>query len=180
MHIILETARTILRQYSLEDVPVLMTILGDSDVMHFSIRGPMDEEAIRIFIEKTIEDYKKEGIGKWAIIDKQTKQLIGTCGLHKGPIDGIDYIELGYRLAKTYWGRGIGTEVAQAVRDYAFTVLKLEEIVSCIDKENIASWRVAEKIGMTYWKDGAYLGHRCMVYRIRKSDMHIVYRKIGA
>jgi len=173
MHIILETARTNLCQLTLDDVPALTLIMSDPDVMYFSIWGPMDEEATRIFVEKTVEAYKKDGFGKWAVIDKKTNRLIGYCGLYKESIDGAEHVELGYRLAKAYWGKGIGTEVAQAVCDYSFNVLKLEEVVSCIDKENIPSCRVAEKIGMTYWKEGAFFGQVCMIYRIEKGEVRV-------
>ena len=140
--------------------------------MRFSICGPLDIKGTTIFLEKTaIESYKEDGFGKWAVIDKDTNTLIGLCGLHNVDI-GTNEIktELGYRLAKDFWGKGLGTQAARAVRDYAFTTLKLNEIVSCIEKENLASIRVAEKVDMKFWKDGSLFGLPCKIYRITKSE----------
>lgn len=166
---ITETDRLILREFTINDVTELQKILSDKDVMHFSVWGPLDIESTRIFLEKIIESYKKHAFGKWAIIHKNTNTLIGYCGLLKEDI-GTNEIktELGYRLAKEFWGKGLGTEAARAVCSYAFTILNLSEIVSCIDKENIPSIRVAEKIGMSYWKDGFLFGEKCKIYKITK------------
>ena len=169
---ILETQNLILREFVMEDAPALQKILSDKDVMRFSIWGPLDLEATKIFLEKTaIESYKENGFGKWAVIHKDTNTLIGICGLLNEDI-GTNEIktELGYRLAKEFWGKGLGTEAARAVRDYAFTTLDLDEIVSCIDKENIPSIRVAEKNGMTFWKEGSLFGLPCQIYHITKSE----------
>ena len=169
---IIETKNLILREFVMEDAPALQKILSDKDVMRFSIWGPLDLEATKVFLEKTaIGSYKTDGFGKWAVIHKDTNTLIGNCGLLDEDIGSNEIkTELGYRLAKKFWGKGLGTEAARAVRDYAFTILNLDEIVSCIDKENIPSIRVAEKNGMTFWKDGLLFGQPCQIYRITKNE----------
>ena len=167
---IIETKNLILREFVMEDAPALQKILSDKDVMRFSIWGPLDLEATKVFLEKTaIGSYKTDGFGKWAVIHKDTNTLIGSCGLLNEDIGNNEIkTELGYRLAKEFWGKGLGTEAASAVRDYAFTTLQLDEIVSCIDKENAPSIRVAEKVGMKFWQNGSIFGKPCMIYRITK------------
>ena len=166
---IIETENLILREFVMDDALALQKILSDKDVMHFSIWGPLDIKGITIFLETTIESYKKNGFGKWAIIHKNTNTFIGYCGLQKEDIGENEIkVELGYRLAKEFWGKGFGTEAARAVCNYAFNTLQFNEIISCIEKENIPSIRVAEKNGMTYWKDGLLFGKQCQIYRIRK------------
>lgn len=163
---LLQTERTILRQFTVNDIPALMSIMGDLEVMRFSIAGPMSKEAVHLLIEETIKDYEKSNIGKWAIIEKSTNKLIGMCALSKTSIGTKEHFGIAYRLAKAYWNKGLTTEVVQAVCDYAFNILHVNEIVACIDKENIASVRVAEKVGLTYWKDGVFKNHACQIYRL--------------
>jgi ribosomal-protein-alanine N-acetyltransferase len=84
-----------------------------------------------------------------AIIHKDTQEFIGWCGL-----DHIDYRKINpvlfYLLKASYWGKGLATEAARAVIDYAFSELDLARIDSTTAYENIASKRVMEKIGMRY------------------------------
>jgi len=86
--------------------------------------------------------------------------VIGYCGLFFFPdIEGQAEVEIGYRLARSVWGKGYATEAAKAVRDYAFNVLRLERLIAMIDPSNIASIRVAEKIGMHYEKEVMFEGY---------------------
>ena len=168
---IIETKRLILREFTINDLTKLQKILSDKDVMLFSVWGPLDEKGTRIFLEKTFESYKKNGYGKWAVIDKEKNKLIGSCGLHNVDIgEGKMQTELGYRLAKNFWGKGLGAEAAKAMCKYGFKALHLREIISCIDKENVASIRVAEKIGMKHWKSGKMFGHECEIYKITDNE----------
>ena len=74
-----------------------------------------------------------------------------TCGLtHFPDINGRPEIEIGYRLARAHWGRGLATEAARAVRDYAFDTLRLPRLIALIDPANTASIRVAEKLAMRH------------------------------
>ena len=68
-------------------------------------------------------------------------------------IDGVEELEVAYLLARSAWGRGLGTEVATAIRDHAHRELGRDRLVSCIYPENASSIRVAEKISMRYEKD---------------------------
>lgn len=105
----------------------------------------------------------------WAIVEKETGKLVGYCGIHKVKINEVEEKdELAYRVYKKLWGKGFATEAAKAMSDYAFNVLKLPEIVSCIAHDNERSMRVAEKVGLTYWKEGVFKGKPCHVYRINK------------
>jgi ribosomal-protein-alanine N-acetyltransferase len=91
-------------------------------------------------------------LGLWATILKETNSFIGRCGLLPWNIDGQDEVEVAYMISKPYWGKGLGTEAAQAILDYGFTKLDLHRLVCLIDEDNIASTRVAEKIGMHFEK----------------------------
>lgn len=167
---ILETERLVLREFTMQDEKDLLPLFSDPDVMHFSVWGPLDNKGVKNFLEKTLQSYKTYGYGKWAVILKETGELIGACGIHNVQVDGELLTEVGYRLAKKYWGKGLGTEVARAIRDYGFKVLNLPYLVSCMHPDNVASIRVAEKNGMKYCKNGEFFGTPCQIYEITQDE----------
>jgi RimJ/RimL family protein N-acetyltransferase len=86
--------------------------------------------------------------------------VIGYCGLSRFPGRcAAGDTEIGFRLARPFWGRGFATEAARAVRDHAFDTLALPRLIAIIDPGNLASIRVAEKIGMRYEKDVSFEGY---------------------
>jgi ribosomal-protein-alanine N-acetyltransferase len=165
--IILETERLLLRTFVPDDIAVLASVIEtitNERYAHLSLL-----EYTQGFIEHSIiPSYNQNGFSLWALIHKQTGKLIGYCGLHKVEVSGEEKIELAYRIAKDFRGQGLATEAAIAVRDYGLHVLKLPEIVSCIAHDNVASMKVAEKVGLKYFKDGEFHGKPCKVYRIAK------------
>ncbi len=93
-------------------------------------------------------DHQDEyGYGLFSVILKETGELIGDCGLEQ--MEDMGGAELGYDFRSDFWNQGYATEAAIAVRDYAFEVLKLPLLISLIRVGNLASKRVAEKVGMT-------------------------------
>ena len=166
---ILETDRLIVREFTMNDDAVVLDLFADGGMPHMAQFGPLDINYARGFLNRMLDHYKDNGFGLWAVIEKESGTLIGYCGLHNVPIGHDETkIELAYRIHKNHWGNGYATEVATAVCDYALNVLKLPEIVSCIAHDNKRSARVAEKVGLTYWKEGIFKGMPCRVYRKRK------------
>lgn len=92
--------------------------------------------------------YRADGFGIWATIWRETDEIIGRCGLRRQVLDTGDYVELTYQIASAWWGRGIATEAALAIRDHAFNALGLDRLISLVSSDNPASRRVAEKVGM--------------------------------
>ncbi len=162
----LETDRLIIRNFVMEDDKALLEIMSDGGMPHLTQFGPLDINYARGFLNRMLESYKKDGFGLWAVVEKETGNLIGHCGIHKVKInEQEEKPELAYRIYKKLWGKGYATEATTAVRDYAFNVLNLPEIVSCIAHDNERSMRVAAKVGLTYWKEGVFKGKPCRVYR---------------
>ena len=95
---------------------------------------------------------------------REEEKLIGYCGFLRQIVDEIEEIEIGYRLHPDYWNRGLATEAARAVHDYAFSVLKLERVISLIHPDNHASRRVTEKNGMTLEKETTFRGFPVLVF----------------
>ncbi len=131
---IVETPRLVLREFALTDERHLSPILASSQVMRFSVSGCLTLEQTKEEIDSFITSYRKYGFGKWAVILKETNQLIGYCGIALEEIDSKQETELGYRLSENYWGHGLATEAARAALHYGFNKLELPDIIA-VDRE---------------------------------------------
>ncbi|MEG4580855.1 GNAT family N-acetyltransferase [Microcoleus sp. MON1_C5] len=144
----IETARLYLRQFTPDDLDELYRIYSDSEVMKYLSEGVRNREETAADLFQIIADWEKHAFGLWAVVNKQNNQLIGDGGLRF--LSKTPEVEVGYVLAKAYWGKGLASEVAAASIKYGFEVLNLEKIIAVADAENIASRRVMEKRGMKY------------------------------
>ena len=154
--LIAQTPRLILRQFQPDDLDALAPTLADPEVMRFSSTGRMTRSQTQELLNSILSSYHQKNYGLYAVIYRVNQQLIGFCGLIMQLIDGQQEVEIGYRLAQTYWGKGLATEAATAVRDYGIGTLGFNRLISIIDPNNIHSIRVAQKVGMEYEKDNVY------------------------
>ena len=144
----LETARLKLRLFTPDDVRVMYNLSTDPEVMKYADTPVRNiEEAKKRLEQGPLADYKNYGYGRFAVELKETGEVIGFCGIKYLP--EIDLAEVGYRYLKKHWGRGIGTEAAEVCVSFARDDLKIEKLIALIMPENVASIRVAEKLGMT-------------------------------
>ncbi len=97
-------------------------------------------------------------------------ELIGDCGITCQEVEGEFFYEIGYHLRRDFWGQGLATEAAIACRDWGFAQLKTERLISLIWPENLASRRVAERMGMTLWKEVKWRGLPHCVYSIERAQ----------
>lgn len=164
---ILETSRLTLREFSTDDADALALVLSDSETMRY-YPAPLDRTGVEEWIARNIRRYAKYGHGLWAMVLKSTGELIGDCGLTVQNVDGIDEIEIGYHVRSDLWGRGLATEAAQACRDLGFARLPVDRLISLIRPENVPSRRVAEKNGMTVWKEAKWKDLFHVVYAVRR------------
>ncbi|MEO6550311.1 MAG: GNAT family N-acetyltransferase, partial [Ferruginibacter sp.] len=111
-----------------------------------------DEEARDIIVRIILPQYEIK-LGRWAINRKDNGEFIGWCGLKY--LIHTREIDLGYRFNPASWGHGFATESAQHVLKYGFNILQLKEIVGKAHRENNASIKVLQKIGMQYVKEMA-------------------------
>ena len=147
MNRIIETERILLRPFCIKDIERFAKICANPNVMRYIGDGkPVSRNVIAEKIPEWIELYEKQKYGLMALVMKDTDELIGFCGFIHQTVDEVEYIELGYRLDEAYWGKGIATEVAVAVRDYAFNVLEIPMLISIINHQNDASKHVAKKL----------------------------------
>ena len=155
MKILIETERLLLREITLDDKEELFKLHSDPEVQKYTGEPLVESiEEIEKAITTRINDYEKYGYGRWATIFKNEMQFIGWAGLAYLP--EFDEIDLGYRFLPEYWGMGLATEASQAILAYGFEQLKLRRIIAIAMKENKASIRVMEKVGMEFDKLAPY------------------------
>jgi RimJ/RimL family protein N-acetyltransferase len=145
----LETERLVLREMNADDVEPLLGVFGDERVMASFASAPFDRVAMERWVARNLAHQRDHGYGLFTLIDKADGTVIGDCGLEHMDIGA----ELGYDLRADRWGRGLATEAAIAVRDFAFATLRLPRLVSLVRVGNQRSRRVAEKVGMTLRED---------------------------
>lgn len=163
----IETERLILRPFDSDDLDAFSTICADPHVMRYIGNGQaLDKEAVEQLLQLIMSNYEKQGFGLLAITLKENNKLLGFCGLIQQIVDGESYIELGYRLDRAFWDKGIATEAAKAVKDYAFSQLNISYLISIIHVDNLASKRVAEKVGLKFLKQTHFKGNVVDVFCI--------------
>src|SRR6185503_11559567 len=125
----IETQRLILRPFECSDLEALFALNSDPEVMRYIGEGKvLSKEETAIRLTSIIGHWEKHGFGLWAAMHKEQGEFTGFCGLMH--LDNTLEIEVGYRLAKSYWRMGLATEGARASLDYGFDKLKLDRIVA--------------------------------------------------
>jgi [ribosomal protein S5]-alanine N-acetyltransferase len=155
--LILETPRLLLRKFTLQDAEALELCLGDPVVMEF-YPAPLDRQGVEGWIARNLARYERDGHGLWAMVLRDTNQVIGDCGCTIQEVEGKNEVEVGYHVRRDLWGRGYATEAARACMEYGFNRLGAKHVISMIRPPNVPSRRVAEKNGMTcekviLWRD---------------------------
>lgn len=144
---ILETERLLLREMEQNDFAALCKILQDREVMYAYEHAFSDEEA-RLWLARQQERYREYGFGLWAVVLKETGEMIGQCGLTMQDCADRQVLEVGYLFQKAYWRQGYATEAGAACKQYAFDTLDADEVYSIIRDNNFASQKVARRNGM--------------------------------
>ncbi len=167
---LIETDRLLHRELSLDDLVPLTDILRDPAVMKYSVGGVYNEEKTRTFLEWCFECYKSHGIGPLALIEESSSQLIGFCGLSPEKVEEKEEVNLGYRLAKEYWGKGFATESSIGILNDAFRNKNIESVIVIINPEHVASLKVAKKIGFKDFDSCIFHEQKIHLYRLNHSQ----------
>lgn len=146
---ILETERLLLRRQVIGDLDALWALYCDPEITKYIPDAPKSRDEAREELEWHMHGHpRRPELGLWATILKENGKFIGRCGLLPWSIEGRDEVEVAYTIAREYWGRGLGTEAARAILRYGFERLGLRRLICTIEPGNVASQRVAAKIGM--------------------------------
>jgi ribosomal-protein-alanine N-acetyltransferase len=145
--VLLETERLLLRRLTLDDADAIFAVIGDRIAMQYFPHGYTREDATK-WVERNLRRYDENGYGMFAVVLRNSGEVIGDCGLAQQLVEGLSMLEVGYHLQRCHWGHGYATEAARACMDYAFHKLGAEKVISLIRPENLPSRRVAERNGM--------------------------------
>lgn len=151
---LLETSRLLFRRLLPADLDRLWELYRDPQMVEFIPDAPRTYLEAKEELEWFTNGHPNHPeLGLWATIHKESGSFIGRCGLLPWTIDGQYEVEVAYLIDKVYWGQGLGTEAAGAIRDYGFERLGLTRLICLIDPGNLASIGVAKKIGMRFEKE---------------------------
>ncbi|MDY0907800.1 GNAT family N-acetyltransferase [Pedobacter sp. CFBP9032] len=139
MAIIYQSSRIMIREFLPSEEILFCSFFEDEDVTQY-LPQLQPQEYIDLF-NAAIKEYQLGSFGRWGIFDPKNSQIIGNC-LLRPFIEIPGQIEIGYSLAKAYWGKGIGTEVAKALVYYGFANTDSREIVALTDIRNLGSQKV--------------------------------------
>lgn len=172
------TDRLLLRPWREDDLEPFAALNADPAVMeHFA--KPLERAESDAFVARIRAHFAREGFGFWAVEAPGIAPLVGMVGLARPAFEAhfTPCVEIGWRLARDYWGRGYATEAARAALGYGFEQLGLGEIVAFTATGNVRSRAVMERIGMARSADDDFdhpalpEGHRLrrhVLYRIRR------------
>lgn len=174
----LTTARLILRRWRASDRDPFRALNADPRVMEFfpSLLTPEESDAAITRVER---HFDRHGFGLYAAELIETQTFIGFIGISVPAFEApfMPAVEIGWRLAYDYWGRGLATEGAGAVVRYAFETLKLDSLVSFTATANLRSRRVMEKIGMA--RDAAEDFDHSSLPEGHPLRRHVLYRLVS-
>jgi len=171
----IETERLLLREFELSDIEGMFELDSNPNVHTFVGKKPVTtiEESIAM-IENIQQQYKDFGIGRWAVILKETNEFLGWSGIkfitneinnHK------DFYEIGYRFIEKHWGKGYATEAGKVFVDYAFNELKADAVYAYADAGNENSRKILEKLGLQYVNSFEYEGESEVWYELKNPNL---------
>jgi ribosomal-protein-alanine N-acetyltransferase len=175
MNSFIETERLILREFLPMDDEGMFELDSNPEVHRFLGNKPVkDIEESRGYIENVRKQYAENGIGRWAVILKETNEFIGWSGIKliKDKINNHqNFYEIGYRFIQKHWGKGYATEAGLAFVKYAFNEMKADTLYAYADAGNVNSRRILEKLGMQYVNSFEYEGEEEVWYAMQNPNL---------
>lgn len=170
----IETERLILRKLIPSDDEAMFLLDNNPNVHRYLGNKPVTSvEESRDYIKNIQIQYIQNGVGRFAVILKETNEFIGWAGLKfiTEPVnERLNFYDIGYRFIEDYWGKGYGQEAAKAWLDYGFNQLKIQKICAYADIENKGSRKILEKIGLQQISEFDDEGTACVWLELTKTD----------
>jgi ribosomal-protein-alanine N-acetyltransferase len=169
--VILETARLRSATWEPDDWKPFRRLASDPLVVRYIGTGePWTDGLVQGFVARQIANWREHRFCLWKLLEKETNQLIGICGLQ--PLAESLEVEIGWWLDPPHWGQGLATEAACRALVYGFEACKLERIVAIAQPANRASIHVMEKIGMSYERPVVHKGVSCVCYAVTHQESY--------
>jgi len=163
--VILETERLTIRRLLPTDLDDLSTLYSDEETRRFFPDGTKTRAETREELEWFLHGHPRHAeLGLWATVERSTGNFLGRCGLLPWKIDGVDEVELAFLINKTRWREGLATEAAQGIVRYATQCLRLQRLICLIMPGNVASAKIAERVGMRFEREYTDEFGLCHIY----------------
>ena len=163
------TNRMIAERLRVEDLDELCRMHQDPRVMA-TLGGLRSDDQTRQFLRDSLRHWDRYGYGLWMFRAKPDGRFVGRGGLRNVHVGGHDEVEVAYALMAAFWGRGLATEMAEALLTVAFEHLGRADIVAFTLPTNRASRRVMEKVGCTFERDIVHAGQPHVLSRIKREE----------
>jgi [ribosomal protein S5]-alanine N-acetyltransferase len=161
----IETDRLILRPFESADAQTAFGWFGDPVVMQFTPTGPDKSiEETRARLARYQKHQQEHGFSKWLILDADSGDSIGDSGLMV--LQGYGWIDLGFRLTRQHWGKGLATEAASAWVRAAFDEFHITRLGAFVHPKNIGSIRVLEKVGFHTERQDIVMDMEALVFSL--------------
>lgn len=171
MKTILETPRLFLRELGPDDAEQFYQLNLNPNVIKYTGNAAFKDVEEALHFLENYQDYKQNGYGRWAVIDKSSNDFLGWCGLKYDK--DLDETDIGFRFFEQHWNKGYATESAKACLEYGFEKLNLKTIIGRAMEENIASIKVLEKIGLAFERAFDFDAHnKGVIYKINKPPIN--------
>ena len=151
------------------DLDFVAAMLANPEVSRYYERTFTRDDAL-VWLRRQQDRYARDGHGLWLAVERETGAPVGQVGLAMQEVEGQWRPEIGWLLDRPFWGRGYATEAAAATRDAAFSRWHYPEVISLVRPVNVASCRVAERIGMHAGPCVMFHGYEHVVYAVRASE----------
>ncbi|PYS69934.1 MAG: GNAT family N-acetyltransferase [Acidobacteria bacterium] len=148
--VLLETERLILHELNANDAPFILRLLNEPSFLRFiGDKGVRNlDDARNYILNGPVASYQQNGFGLYLVQLKTNNSPIGICGLLKR--ESLADVDIGFAFVPEVWNQGYAFESAEAVLIYAKDILKLPRIVAITDKDNEASGKLLEKLGLSF------------------------------
>ncbi|MFW0718038.1 GNAT family N-acetyltransferase [Pedobacter sp. N23S346] len=166
MSIIYQSNRIVIREFLPSEESLFCCFFEDKEVTQYLPQLHKDD--YRYLFGLALKDYKHGPFGRWGIFDTENSNFIGNC-LLRPFVEIPGQMEIGYSLDKSYWGRGIGTEVAKALICYGFAKTDSNEIVALTDIRNRGSQKVLQNSGFEQLENILRKGVELNYFLIKRS-----------
>ncbi|AHE67150.1 GNAT family N-acetyltransferase [Legionella oakridgensis] len=164
---LIKTDRLGLRFITKEDIHYLEELDNDPEVKEYFPSGTLDRKELQQLIEDYLSNCKHRNLPAFVVFRRDTEQFVGRAYFDHYETGEV---KIGYLFHKNYWDKGYASEILCALLDWAKKNIDADYIIAYADKDNKASFRVMEKCGMTYYKDGTYKGMKSKFYRIKNQE----------
>ena len=166
------TKRLIMRGFQEEDLDAYAEMCGDAEVMRYVGTGQtLSRSESWRSMAMMLGHWQLRGYGMWAVEERRSGEMLGRVGCWQP--EGWIGLEIGWTIRRVFWGQGFATEAGKVAMEYAFQELQQTHVISLIRPENIASRRVAEKLGEKLEGTGELFGSEVVIYGISREEWEI-------